>query len=294
MAKGKINNTNKSRKKRIRELPEKQPSKSIWQKPWFLITSTCGLVVVVAIGILLIVLFAPTPLPLNTPAPSFVTGVLANISINQEKAIGSDSLPPPLEATPSQTPSLQTSANLPELYYIGSNACPYCAAERWSLVIALDRFGSFQNLKETSSLSTDIYPSTNSLSFYGSTYQSKYLSFISVELYTSTNTTLESPNSTEENLLSTFDIPPYAPSSGGIPFLDLGGQYVVAGSGFSPSLLQGLSQTQIANDLKNPTSADAKAIIGNANYLTAGICKITNNAPASVCKVSPITSLLAS
>ena len=48
-------------------------------------------------------------------------------------------------------------------------------------------------------------------------------------------------------------------------------------------MLSGLSWDQIASDLNNPDSAVAKAIDGTANHITAAICKMTGNQPASAC-----------
>ena len=60
---------------------------------------------------------------------------------------------------------------------MGAEYCPYCAAERWALVMALSKFGTFTDLQGTTSSATDTNPSTPTFSFYGSTYTSKYLSF---------------------------------------------------------------------------------------------------------------------
>ena len=48
-------------------------------------------------------------------------------------------------------------------------------------------------------------------------------------------------------------------------------------------MLAGLSWSTIAADLSNPNSAVAKAVDGTANYITAAICKMTGNQPASAC-----------
>jgi len=48
-------------------------------------------------------------------------------------------------------------------------------------------------------------------------------------------------------------------------------------------VLAHLSWATIANDLSNPNSAVAKAVDGTANYITAAICKMTGNQPASAC-----------
>jgi hypothetical protein len=52
-----------------------------------------------------------------------------------------------------------------------------------------------------------------------------------------------------------------------------------------------MSWAQIAATLTDPTSKVAQPIIGNANWLTAGICKLTGDQPGSVCSAAPIASL---
>jgi hypothetical protein len=50
----------------------------------------------------------------------------------------------------------------------------------------------------------------------------------------------------------------------------------------TPSVLQG-NWSKIASDLNNPSTANAKAVDGAANFMTAAICKLTNNQPATAC-----------
>jgi hypothetical protein len=96
-------------------------------------------------------------------------------------------------------------------------------------------------------------------------------------------------------LLSEYDSPPYVPaeSAGGIPFLDLGNSYLAHGvpAGYDPQILHGLTWQQIGGTLTNTKSQVAQRIIGNANWLTAGICELTGNQPGSVCGAAPIATL---
>ena len=46
-----------------------------------------------------------------------------------------------------------------------------------------------------------------------------------------------------------------------------------------------------AADLHSPSSPVAQGAVGSANLLTAAICKITRNAPASVCSAAPIPAI---
>ena len=61
-------------------------------------------------------------------------------------------------ATVTGTPP--TSGGKPEVLYLGAMYCPFCAAQRWAMVNALSRFGTFSGLKTTHSSSTDSYPNT--------------------------------------------------------------------------------------------------------------------------------------
>jgi hypothetical protein len=187
-----------------------------------------------------------------------------------------------------------TSGGKPEVLYLGAEYCPYCAAERWAMVVALSRFGSFSGLRTVHSgnVSGEVFPNTPTWTFYKSTYTSKYLTFTPVEMQTNVAasggqgyTTLQTPTSAQQALLSKYDAPPYVQSSsaGAIPFMDFGNKYMLSGATYSPQVLQGKSWSQIAAALKDPTSPIAEAVDGTANYLTATICKLTGNQPAAAC-----------
>jgi hypothetical protein len=52
-----------------------------------------------------------------------------------------------------------------------------------------------------------------------------------------------------------------------------------------------LTWSQIAGKLGDSSSQRAQAIFGGANWLTAGICKVTNNKPRAVFSPAPIPTL---
>jgi len=187
-----------------------------------------------------------------------------------------------------------TSGGKPEVLYMGAEYCPYCAAERWAMVVALSRFGTFSGLSTVHSgnNSGEPYPNTPTWTFLHATYTSKYLTFSPVEMETNIPTsggqgytTLQTPTSAQQALLTKYDAPPYVPSAdnGAIPFIDFGNKYMISGSSYSPQVVQGKSWSEIATALKDPTSPIAKAVDGAANYLTATICKLTGNQPATAC-----------
>jgi len=177
-----------------------------------------------------------------------------------------------------------TSGGKPEVLYIGAEYCPYCATERWAMVVALSRFGTFTGLHGIHSSSTDVDPSTPTLTFYKTTYTSKYLIFTPVETTTEVGTTpLQTPTAAQESLMSTYDVPPRVSTKGAIPFVDLGNKYMVGGAQYNPSVLQGKTWSQVASALNDKSSAIGQGADGAANMITAAICKITKGNPGSVC-----------
>jgi hypothetical protein len=176
-----------------------------------------------------------------------------------------------------------TSNGKPEVLYIGGEFCPYCAATRWSLIQSLARFGKFSNLSQISSSSSDVYANTPTFSFYKAGYTSKYVSFVPVENEDRDQKSLESLTQAQATLFSKY--------TNGFPFVDFGGKWVQTSPAFSPGDLDGMTQQQVVNKLSDPTSKPAKDILGEANSITAMICKLTNNRPASVCLVPEITTL---
>ena len=189
-----------------------------------------------------------------------------------------------------------TANGKPEVLYIGAEYCPYCAAERWAMIVALSRFGTFSGLATIHSAAADgagnaePYPNTPTWTFANAKYTSPYLTFSTVEQYTnipdSSNgfyTTLQTMTKAQQALITKYDAPPYVSTAGWIPFVDFGNKYLIAGASYSPQVLAGLSWATIGADLSNPNSAVAKAVDGTANYITAAICKLTGNQPASAC-----------
>jgi hypothetical protein len=187
--------------------------------------------------------------------------------------------------------SALTSSGKPEMFYMGAEYCPYCAAERWAMIVALSRFGTFTGLATVHSAvangagTAEPDPNTPTWTFVHATYSSPYLAFSPVEIQTNipdpstgSYTTLQTPTAAQQALVTKYD-----GSSGSIPFIDFGNKYMISGVSYNPGVLDGLSWATIATDLSNPSSPVAQAVDGTANYITAAICKMTGNQPASAC-----------
>jgi hypothetical protein len=185
-----------------------------------------------------------------------------------------------------------TSGGKPEMLYMGAEYCPYCAAERWAMIVALSRFGTFKGLATIRSAARDgtgaaeLYPSTATWTFAKASYASKYLTFTPVEEFTNVPdkatggyTKLMTPTPAQQALIQKYD----AANQGAIPFIDYGNKYLSVGATYDPGILQGLTWSEIAAGLHQPASPVAKSAGGAANYITAAICGLTRDKPAAAC-----------
>jgi len=186
-----------------------------------------------------------------------------------------------------------TADGKPRILYVGAEYCPFCAAERWSLVAALARFGTFSGLGETASTPQDVYPNTPTLSFHGSTYTSQYLSFSGYEIQDTAGKPLDTLPADDQTLLKKYDAPPYVSSDGSIPFIDLFGSYVSQGASYSPDLLKGMSHAEVATAMQEPSSQVAKSVDAQANVFSAIICQATQGKPGDVCTSSGVQAAAA-
>jgi hypothetical protein len=217
--------------------------------------------------------------------PSSVASKVTTVAPSTLDTVGAGSLSSGLPIKPVSGAPL-TSGGHPEMLYIGAEFCPYCAAMRWSMAIALSRFGTLSPLHGMYSSSTDVDAHTATLTFYKSSYTSNYLTFTPVENETVTKAQLQATTAAQLALWQKYGS---SPQGLGYPFIDIGTKYVITGPLYDPSVLKGLTWAQIATDLHNPSSPVAQAADGTANLITAAICKMTNGQPGSVCTSAAVT-----
>lgn len=167
----------------------------------------------------------------------------------------------------------------PVIIYIGAEFCPYCAMERWGLVIALLRFGNFSGLEYMTSSATDIGPNTPTFTFVNSTYNSPYLVFQPYELADKLGNPLQTA---PKEYMAIF-----LKAGGGYPFTDYANESEQIGTNLANpgdlNIVSNMNWSTIANKLQNSSSLQSMALVGSANLITAQICKITNDTPQSVC-----------
>src|SRR5215471_10580117 len=171
---------------------------------------------------------------------------------------------------------------------LGAEFCPYCAATRWSMAVALSRFGTLTPLHGIHSSSTDAFPNTATLTFYKTGYHSQYLAFTPVETTTVSKAPLQNPTSAQNAVWAKYEP---NPNNRGYPFIAFSNKFVMRGPIYDAAVLQGKTWSQIAADLKDPTSPVAQSVLGAANYMTGAICQMTNNQPANVCNSAAVTAV---
>jgi Domain of unknown function (DUF929) len=226
----------------------------------------------------------------GTLLPASVAKNVTTVPTSALDTVGTGSVlsfnPKPL--TPISGASL-TSAGKPQMLYIGAEFCPYCAAMRWSMAVALSRFGTLSPLHGIHSSSTDTDPNTPTLTFYKSTYTSKYLTFTPVENETRTHAPLQNTTSAQMAIWKKNE----PTGELGYPFIDFGNKYVITGPLYDPAVLAGMSWEKVASELHDPSTPVAQGALGTANFITAAICKMTGGQPGNVCTAKGVTEAAA-
>ena len=230
----------------------------------------------------------------NQPVSQAVLAQLYTIANNQTlaKAVGTGAVS---TFPASVTGNALVTNGKPTILYIGAEYCPYCAATRWAIALALMRFGNFSSLSYMTSSASDAYPNTPTFTFYNSTYSSSIINFVSVELYTNkvSNQTnyyaiLQTPAQWENKTMAKYG------TSGSIPFIDFGNMSVQQGAPYSPGLIYRDTWPQIISQLGNANSSISQSVIGATNIFTAQICRMTNFTPSRVCDAPYVKEVLAS
>ncbi len=229
----------------------------------------------------------PTTSAPRMPAPGQVVDDATHVPVAAYDAVGAGTVissPFKISGDP------LTVDGKPQVFYYGAEYCPYCAAERWGVVTALSRFGTWTNLQSTTSASQDVFPGTPTFSFYRAKYTSQYIAFDAVEIETNQRSgdgyqKLETPSVAQNALVTKYD------TQGSIPFIDFGNKFMISGATYDPQVLQGKSIDEIAASLKDPSTDISKSVLGAANQMTAAICEMTDGKPGTVCDAPAIRTL---
>ena len=271
-----------------------------------------GLFTWIAVGIVLVVVAALVVVKVtsgsassksgsDTPTSSAMLHQLTTVPASVFNAVGVTSGAAPVakpiktKKQPLMTGLSSTGTTVPKVLYIGAEYCPFCAAQRWAVIVALSRFGTWSGLQNTASSPIDSYRNTPSFSFLTAKYSSPYLAFEGIEQYGNKPNPatqgyyplMKTPKAANDDFLK-YDTPAFVPgmtvqNQYSYPFMSLANQALVSGAQFTPGLLANVSRDSIAAGLSTPSSPVTQAIIASANYLTASLCTLTKQQPAAVC-----------
>jgi hypothetical protein len=227
----------------------------------------------------------------SVPAPANVVGLVTSVPARVLDEVGAGRVAGPPNFLVFRLHGRLERQGEPEVLSANLAWCPHCAADSWSLAIALSRFGTltglrvintgshFCQLAATCALTGfPCYPDTHGLSFIDAGYTSRYLSFAEVVFQDVNGDNLERPTPREKAALKQFD------QMGQTPAVDIGGAYGFVNSGFDPGVIAHKTWTQIAGSLTKPHTPIAERVDGLANLFAAAFCKLTRGRPASVCK----------
>jgi Domain of unknown function (DUF929) len=216
-------------------------------------------------------------LPATAPLPPGASGY------------GSVTLTDPDTPTAVSGPPLKESGR-PEVLYVATEYCPYCAEENWALIVALSRFGQFTGLTTSRSPRFDDVPPIDTWTFYGSSYASPYLAFVPVETHSNV---LVNPKADKSKGVSYRVLQRLTPaqqalfdkydSAGSTPFIDFANQAAQTGSGILPDLVADETWQQLAAALRQPKTTLGAALLNEADTLTAELCRLTGGRPAAAC-----------
>ena len=266
---------------------QKQVRKPVSGTPAWVAPAAVAVVLAIIIGAFLIYRWYTTPLPLPSPSPNTTAALIAQVTglpASEFETVGLGTADKTRLTKVTGTP-LVGATGKPQVFYVGGEFCPFCAAQRWPLIIALSRFGKFSGLDVTSSSETDVNPNTPTFTFRRATFTSQYVDFRGLEVSDRQQQPLQSPSTAEQAVWSKYD------PGQTIPFIDFGNLYVSSGAMYKPEVLGGQSWQAVIDAVKDPTSVAAQAVIGSANLVTAAICKMTADKPAAVCSSAMIQDL---
>lgn len=224
----------------------------------------------------------PRPVAQGDPVlPSPLAGRLAQIS---QQFIGTFAHGPLPSLTPVRTVTAHTPQRPPEILYVGAGYCPYCAALRWPLALALMRFGTLSGLREgRSGPAPEFAPDTATLDFSRVAYDSRWVRFRAVEIEDRDHHPLQSLNGETLATVKHYDAAPYSKVPGAIPFLLIGERFIQIGSPVDPERYHGLDWAGVIDALGTPDTRLHKDVLGEADAITRAICATTLGRPVKTC-----------
>ena len=166
--------------------------------------------------------------------------------------------------------------------YVGGEFCPYCAVERWAIVMALNEFGNFTGLGSFTSSEGNV-PTYN---FTTSTYNSTQVDFQPVEVRDNNANALQTMNDLQTNLTNKYD------PQGSIPFTCIAGSIYKIGAGASLNYasFSGLTFNQIQSQVSAKSGEIYNQIATESQYIVEIINHLLNDDYFSFTSTTSITT----
>ena len=265
--------TRTAAKQRANELREAKARKER-QRTQMVAAGVGVVVIVIAVAIGIVIANRPVPAPVGG------NGTVALKKLMAIPAATLDKAPAP---TAQQAPTkldgatARTTDGKPVVLYVGAEFCPYCAVERWALIGALSRFGTFSGLTETTSSSTDALPDTPTFSFVKSSFISDHVVFKAVETQDRENKPLQKLEGEDAALMQKYN------PKGNIPWINYGGTRATLGPTVDSNAFEGKTYDQIMTGILDPASPIGKSVGPAINVMTAQICAQNGGQPSAVC-----------
>jgi hypothetical protein len=236
-------------------------------------------VVIVAVVVGVAVSNRPAPAPAATGADAALSALvsLPQATLDASAAPNPNVAPAKLEGG---TPLTQDGK--PKVLYVGAEYCPFCAMERWALIGAMARFGTFSGLTPTTSSSTDVHPDTPTWSFAKAKYTSDVLALEAIETQDRNQQPLQTLDGENLRLFQKYN------PGGGIPWIDYGGTNATSGATVDANVIDGKTYDQIIAGIKDPNSEIGKTMNPAINLITAQLCQMTGGKPTNVCTSSGV------
>jgi hypothetical protein len=150
------------------------------------------------------------------------------------------------------------------VYYLGAGFCPWCAAERWSIIEALKHFGTWGTLKpDKSADKNEPFLNLPTYNFSGVKFESDVVEFVGKEFQDRNFQDVDHFTDSDNAIIDNYNL------QGVIPFTFIGGKFVRIGSGPKPEQFVGLTHDDVKKQLENKDTSLAKAIEEEANYIAA-------------------------
>jgi len=183
--------------------------------------------------------------------------------------------------------AIKTKSGKTLVFFLGAGFCPFCAAERWSIVEALKNFGTWQDLQEDFSAEKDEkYLNIPTFNFVNASYSSSYVEFQAIETADRHFNAMDNEGKDQYDILENYNPDQI------IPFTLIDGQFMQAGSGYSPKLFEGLDHNRVREQILDPKSTLGSSIKNETAFLMALICSTLKNFTGEGCNNSRITELV--